>query len=313
MPALFFSPVIIKKIKIFFIPFLITAVAFYGMYSLLHWLLLIKLQLFTINEFYVEFVSPAVLLSIPILLYFRPKLKLLKLKTKNGSLIEFYTFLLFLILFTPFFILQIYLKEATGKLTQLRDINEISKFEPSKYYKISRHYVHKSNIGTHISFDVSGKRSKKLNMHIYVAMPIFAAENDTLNSVCLAWLGKKYQKTISSRLSAVEKEWAYQTFSKESQNSFNAHNFDDFIFLDRVGANDDTDGFSKAIKNNPNYRSEKTTVFVALNIPFEDRLGTTLLWIFASFGIGAIIWFIMISIPGINMEIPTEEKLLAPT
>ncbi|MEJ5963243.1 hypothetical protein [Pedobacter immunditicola] len=273
MPTLFLSPVIIKKLKIFFIPFLITAFALCGIYSLLHWVLLIKFQLFTVKEIYVDVVGPVVLPWIPILFYFRPALKSLKLTTKKGNWIDFYTMMLFFILIIPFVMSQIYLKEATGKLTQLHNVNEISKFEPSKYYKIDRHFVHKSNIGMHTSFDVSGKYNNHFNMHIYIAMPIFAAETDTLNSVCLAWLGKEYQKTISNKLSAAEKQREYQTFSIESQNSFNKENFEDFIFLDRVGFNEDTEGFNKAIEKNQNYRSEKTAVFLAVNIPFEDRLG----------------------------------------
>src|ERR1035437_2482754 len=286
-----------KKLKLFYIPFLLTAIGLCGIYTFLNWLLIIKLQLFSVKEIIVNFGIPFGLPWIPILLYLRPRLKLLDLKTKKGSWSDFYMFILWIALSVPTIIAQSYLEKASGKLTQLESISKIAKQEQTKYYKLNKLYIDKSNIGVHPSFEVTGKNNQDSNMHIYIVLPILESASDTSNSSCLAWLGVEYSKRISNRLEASEKENKYQAFAKQSQIDFDNKNLNQFVYLNRVGNTDDGDGFKEAVKKCPKYNSNNTSVFLGINEPFESRLGNTLNWIFGSFGIGTLIWFIMILIP----------------
>jgi membrane associated rhomboid family serine protease len=286
-----------KKLKLFYIPFLLTAIGLCGIYTFLNWLLIIKLQLFSVKEIIVNFGIPFGLPWIPILLYLRPRLKLLDLKTKKGSWSDFYMFILWIALSVPTIIAQSYLEKASGKLTQLESISKIAKQEQTKYYKLNKLYIDKSNIGVHPSFEVTGKNNQDFNMHIYIVLPILESASDTSNSSCLAWLGVEYSKRISNRLEASEKENKYQAFAKQSQIDFDNKNLNQFVYLNRVGNTDDGDGFKEAVKKCPKYNSNNTSVFLGINEPFESRLGNTLNWIFGSFGIGTLIWFIMILIP----------------
>ena len=70
-----------------------------------------------------------------------------------------------------------------------------------------------------------------------------------------------------------------------------------FIYLNRVGNSEDGDGFKEAVKKCAKYTSNDASVFLSVNEPFEKRLGHTFVWIFGAFGIGALIWLIMILIP----------------
>lgn len=291
-----------KKLKLFYLPFLFTAIGLCVLYTFLNWLLIIHFKLFSVKEFIVDFGIPFALPWIPILLYLRPRLKLLDLQTKKGSKKDFYMVILWLALAIPIIIAQSYIEKASGKLTQLDNINSISKQEPTKYYTLKNFYIDKLNIGVHQSFEVSGKNNEDFNMHIYIALPILGSKADISKSNCLAWLGVKYSKRISNRLDENEKEEKYQAFAKQSQDDFDNKNLNRFVYLDRVGNTDDGDGFKEAVKKCSAYKSKGTSIFLSVNEPFSDRLGNTLYWIFGSFTIGALIWLVMILIPKFDAD-----------
>src|SRR5207249_4336076 len=142
---------------------------------------------------------------------------------------------------------------ATGKLTKLDSINRIESQEATKYYSLQHFYIEKTNIGVRSTFDVSGKYGQHFNMRLYVVLPILASAADTSGTNCLAWYGIKYQKQISNRLDAKEKEEQYQKFANESQKDFERKDVNQFIYLNRIGNTNDHDGFDKAIKNNKKY------------------------------------------------------------
>ncbi|OYU97391.1 MAG: rhomboid family intramembrane serine protease [Bacteroidetes bacterium B1(2017)] len=288
---------LLKKLKLFYLPFLLTAIALCGLYTFLNWLLLIKLHLFSLKEVVVNFGFPLALPWIPILLYLRPRLKLLDLSTTKGSWIDFYMIVLWLALATPTIVAQSYLEKASGKLTHLDSINSILKQEQTKYYTLKNFYIDKSNIGVHPSFEVTGKNNENFVMHIYVALPILGSVADTAKSSCLAWMGVKYSEKISNRLEEKEKEEKYDAFAKECQANFDKKDLNQFVYLERVGNTDDMEGYMKAVEQRPKYTSLYTSLFLPINEPFEQRLGDTLAWIFGSFGIGAFVWFLLIFIP----------------
>ncbi|HEX8549423.1 MAG TPA: rhomboid family intramembrane serine protease [Cytophagaceae bacterium] len=286
-----------KKIKLLYIPFLLSSVGLCVLYSFLNWLFIIKLQLFSIKEFIVDFGIPMALPAIPIFLYLRPKLKLLDLKTKKGSWGDFYIFILWFALAVPILIAQTYIQKASGKLSQLESISSIAKQEQTKYYEVKNFYIDKTNIGVHPSFDVSGKHNNDFNMHLYIVLPILNNEADTSNLSCSAWLGIEYYERISNSLEENEKEEKYQAFAKQSQEDFDKKDVSQFVYLDRVGNTEDGDGFKEATKKCTKYASANSPVFLSVNEPFEQRLGNTLAWIFGSFFIGASVWLLMILIP----------------
>jgi membrane associated rhomboid family serine protease len=137
-------------------------------------------------------------------------------------------------------------------------------------------------------------------MHLYVVLPILGREADTINSSCLAWLGVEYFEQISNRLEDKEKEEIFQAFANESQKDFDNKDVNKFVYLDRVGNTDDGDGFKEAVKKSPKYNSNNTSVFLAVNEPFENRNGNTFAWIFGAFGIAGGIWLIMLLIPKLD-------------
>jgi rhomboid protease GluP len=287
------------RLNIIFKPFVLTLIFLTVGYTLIHWTLFIELNLFSLKEIITNFGIPIVLTGLAAWFFLRPKFKVLNLEAKRGNWRDFYSFIAWIALTIPMIIAQEYIVTATGKLTELNSIKEINNSEPTKYYSLKTHYIDKRTIGIHSAFDVSGKHNDNFNMHIYVAMPIFESENDTLTNEPLGWLGVEYYKSISNRLEQNEKEEKYQAFANESQKDFDNKNVSAFVYLDRIGNSDDKDGYIEAIKKNTNYKPNET-ILVGVNEPFEARNGKKLQWIFGSALIGSLVWLIMILIPKVD-------------
>lgn len=289
-----------KKLRLIYLPFLVMTISFIVLYTFLNWLLFIKTNTFSIKEDIVNFWLPFGLPWLPVLLWLRPRIKLLKLTGGNGNLPFLYQFIAALAMAIPTIVAQEYIEKASGTLTKLETINEIDNGEQTKYYTVKSFYIDKTNIGVHSAFDVSGKHNENFNMHLYVVLPILGSEADTTNSRCLAWLGVEYSKKISNRLEEKEKEEKYKTFANESQKNFDNKDVNQFVYLERVGNTDNGDGFKEAVKKCPKYNSNNASVFIAVNEPFESRNGNTFAWILGAFGIAGGIWLIMLLIPKLD-------------
>ena len=292
--------VITNKFSLIYFPFLIITILFIGLYTFLNWLLFIKTNMFSIKEDIVNFWLPFVLPWIPVLIWLRPRIKLLKLTGGNGNLPFLYQFIAALAMAIPTIVAQGYIEKASGTLTTLETINEIDRAEKTKYYSIKKFYIDKTNIGVHSSFDVTGKNNENFNMHFYLVLPILAREADTINSTCLAWLGIEYFKQISNRLEDKEKEAKFEAFAIETQNDFDKKDVSQFVYLERVGNTDGGDEFKEAVKKNSTCHSNNAPVLLAINEPFENRNGNTLAWIFGAFGITSGLWLIMLLIPKLD-------------
>ncbi|MCP2025855.1 membrane associated rhomboid family serine protease [Flavobacterium sp. HSC-32F16] len=290
----------IQKLKILFIPFLIISFGFCTVYTFLNWLLLIRLELFTVKEIIVEFGIPFILPVIPVLFFFRTRLKILNLKKSTGRTYnDLYLFVLWLFIAGPALIAQDYLKNSTGKLSQIENVSQISKQEQTKYYKVKNFYLDKSTVGVHTSFETGG-RNNDLDINLFIVVPIFDKKKDTINSSCKYWLGIKYDDRISNRLDEKEKQDRYESFLNESQFDFDRKDLSDFVYLERVGNSDISDGYKEALTKINKINTEGSVLFISKNEPFENRKGNTIHWFIGTFLMGTIVWLIMILIPKCN-------------
>lgn len=304
-----------EKLKLIYKPFIIIAICVIAGYTLLNWLLFKKLQIPSPNEDIINLWIPFALPWIPILIWLRPRIKLLNLKRKKGDLPGLYIFIAGFAIVAPTIVAQFYIETASGTLTHLNNISQIHTQPTTKYYSLKNFYIDRTNIGVQSVFDVSGKHNEYFNMNLYVALPILNSALDTNSSDCLAWYGIKYHEQISNRLDEKEKEERFQKFANESQADFDKKDINQFVYFDRIGNTDDHKNYISAIRNDKKYSTASTTVFIPSNEPFENRNGNKLGWIFGAFAIGASVWLIMLLIPKfdegaletLNSNSPTNE------
>ena len=287
-----------EKIQLIYKPFLLALLGSVLACTFLHWLLIIEMELFVVDEMILNLIVPFVVSGLIVLLLLRRRLKILNLQRKHGSMIDFYCLILWIVITVPLVIAQEYLVTVTGKMTELTSVADINKAPATKYYRMKGFFIHKNAAAVRPTFAVTGKNNANFNMQIYVAVPIFTSVGDTLNGAPQAWQGILYSKTISNRLSPEEKETQYQKFARESEQEFRNRNTSDFIYLDRIGPSETKEGFVEAIKTYP-YKTNET-VLVGINEPFEARNGNKLAWLGGSAVLGSLVFLLMLLIPKID-------------
>ncbi len=163
-----------RKFKLIFIPYMVITVGTIISYTFLNWLILVKLQLLKVDEEIINVFIPFLLPWVPLLIWLRPRLKLLKLNRsgrKNPMAGLIYVSGLSMML--PLIMAQAYMVSATGKLNRLDNIAQIGFLPPTKYYVVKNYYVNKSLLHTWTVFSVSGKGKTDFDMDIYVCVPVF--------------------------------------------------------------------------------------------------------------------------------------------
>jgi membrane associated rhomboid family serine protease len=261
-----------------------------------------------INEELIHFWLPFCLPAILVYIWLRPRVKLLILKDSRGNLPFLYLFLALIAISVPTIIAQDYLSSATGKLTKLESINEINKQPLSKYYTLKNHFVDKRHLTFYRRTTTVGRNNEDLIFYLYIACPILkrSIDVDTINSAIynnpVAWLGTQYSKKISNNISVEEKEQAYKNLWIEGYNDFENTNLDQFIYLERLGNNENRKGYQKAIDLAPDHRNSSSMIFESKNSSFESRDKTRFISVIEVFSIAVAIWLIMIIIPKVNTK-----------
>lgn len=288
------------KLSILFVPFIGFLLLLVGGYTFLNWLLLVKLQVFEVNEIIIAFAAPTVFAGVASLVL-RLRVKMLNLHKANGNWLDFYTFILWMALTWPTIIAQHYMQTVTGTLTPLNSITEIATHS-SRYYTVNSIYTDKSTVGVHTAFEVSGRYNEHFDMRIFLAVPVFDLKSYTQGKAPAAWLGVKYNKQISNRLEPSEKEAAFKAFAGECQAVFDTVDLNRFVYLDKITPSDNLTGFREAVKSNKVYKDNKQPVLVTVNEPYETRAGNTGWWLLGvTIGV-TVLWFVLITIPAIDHE-----------
>lgn len=281
----------IDRLRIIYKPFVLITFGFILIYTFLHWLFFLKIGL-SIKEDIVKFWLPFGLPWIPVLIWLRPRIKLLHFKNTNGSFA--YQFLLCLVIAIPTIIAQEYLVTYTGELTKLDNIYEISKHKKTKYYSLKKYYIEKNKGAVYQTTSVTAKHGNYYNMFVYIVMPILENETEVAKIGNKYWLGKKYNMQISNNLSNELKDRKYDEFIAKTKKEFEEANFHDFTYLEVVGNTNEYVEFVKALDKLNRISATDNIIFKANTESFDQRNGNKLFWFFCSIGIGLFINFIFL-------------------
>jgi membrane associated rhomboid family serine protease len=290
------------KLRSIYLPFLLIALGCVVGYSLLNWLLLIDWQLFAVDDEVVDFWLPYCVPWIPILIWLRPRLKLLRLEGGRGNLPGLYYVVAAFAIAAPTIVAQHYLATATGTITDLERISQVTSGPSSKYYRVREVFVDKADTSIETRLHLTGRYNENLAMDVLLACPLDDAE-DTRAQYCDLWLGTVYKTQVSSHLSDTERETQLRAFVKSSLAAYGRSDLRVFSYLERVGAGDEARGFQAAAKHSYRFRPDRHHVFLSANSgDFDARNGNKLAWIFGSFGIGGFVWLLMILVAPIERK-----------
>ena len=258
--------------------------------GLFRWLFSIQFQIININEEVWDFIIPIALPLITILIWLRPRFRILTFKDNSNGRFGFQLISLFALI-PVMMISQAYLSSATGKLVHLFSVDQINSIDKARYYKLDKFAVATHFGGAYTDFRTSGKYNQHLNFDIYFVTPILLDSVKQLQSIPQFWYGVKYTKEISNRKSAKEKEEIYNAFYEESLSKMIKYPFYFLDHFERTPKSNDFKNYLRAIESS--IKQNASSDFIILEPVFgkyEDRNGNKLPWIFGSFAIGLIIF-----------------------
>lgn len=130
------------------------------------------------------------------------------------------------------------------------------------------------------------------------------------NPLPQAWTCVKYTEQISNRLGASEEKEKWKAFFESSLEDFSHKDFNQLAYLDRIGNTDDRDYYEKDIIKNPYFSTIPSPLLILEPrfTAFEARNGHKLGWVFGAFGIGALVWLIMLAIPKLKESVLEGEE-----
>lgn len=281
------------KIKEVYLPYIVVSIGTIVSYNLLRWTFDIKLDSLPLKDDLLNFWVPFTLPWVPVLLWLRPRLRILKMKWRNDNSSFFYQFIMVLSIAIPTIFSQEYIEKASFGLVAVSDVTVIPQLPKEKYFDIRSFQVKKNPCESHVTSRTSGKYNANLNFYLYLSCPFEGTKN--------MWYGIEYKRGLSNRASNEAKSYEYANFLEESQKEFKMLNFQGVSYFEKLGNSDAKDGFLEAIRmNNPDIDTKEQIILIPRIKDFEQRIATAFPWIFYSFGIGALLLFVMIMIPKIN-------------
>lgn len=326
-----------EKIKLIFIPFLILALSIIIGYTFLNWLLVIKLHVFDVREDLVDFFIPFLLPWVPALLWLRPRINLLNLKRDNRNSGFGYLMVAVFTIAAPTIIAQFYkiANHYIGKENHLIKYTSDVSGRSNQYLNLHLYIVAPiydidkapTKIGILPANDEQSANTSSRQFKTSTgAFNSTHAETTEVTKIGFntgkftelpkAWLCMKYDKQVSNRLSTEEKKELEHEFFYQSLTEYNEKNLDAFTYLQRTGNTTERDRYKAAInKVNIANAAQHAIILEPKFDPFENRNGNKLVWIFGSFGIGASIFLLLLSVVKFKVQqaevSPMQEPRLA--
>lgn len=267
------------------VPFI--AAAFAAVYSAANWFLVAKGGLIPIDEDLVTFWLPFVLACILMAFLVAPRIRVLDIQGKRNDPKFLYQVAAIAVIAVPAILAQVYVRDASGTLTHVKDVSLIATAPASKYYTADTICVDRARAKVHPAFWVEGSHNETLELAFYVVAPL-CGENSRAPTI---WVGEQFKKPIDNRLSGSAKEAQYKAFAEKTQNDYNAEDVHDIRYFERSGVNFAQHNFEKALHG---AGASASLILIPHSDVFDARGGNTLIWVFRSLGIGAAIWFVLV-------------------
>jgi hypothetical protein len=288
------------KMRLIYKPFVLITIGTLLIYTLLYWLLFIKIGIPLKNEVVVCLIL-FVLSGIPLLIWLRPRMKLLHFKrhtlahtlrhTRKHTSSSFLIFA-WLVILLPMVVVRNYITNEAGKLTQLDNISQITEFEETKYYSLKNYYIDKQHIAVQNTNRITGEDDQNFDMQVYLVMPILKSNTDTLLiSEQKYWLGKMCEERISNRLSYQEKEDKCNAFIERCVKEIEKTDFSNITYLTVIGNLLSDYGYYNALQK-IKQTSTNEIVFTAEYTPFETRNQDMPSQFFGALGLGQLFFLL---------------------
>jgi len=281
----------IERLKSIYKPVAFCSMGLIIIYSLLNYILIIKLRLFEINEEFIEFYLPLSLSIILVLILLRPIINHLDLGRRAK---DFWTFFSVALVTVPIIVFQNYLNIETGKLTRVSNPSEIIKLPLTKYYAITNYYIDFKN---YCFSDFTDQEAHGYNISSYYAAPLKSSE-DQINTD--TWFCCSYHDVVN--VDSLNKP----CFDNNRTKFLVASDMNDINHFERLNKSNEYDKFSERVRKNS--RNDNIILLKPEYGIFIDRTGTLLTWSLSLFAFSNFVLFFIFIFVRFNEVANTKHK-----
>jgi membrane associated rhomboid family serine protease len=289
-----------KLLKIY-LPFVIISFGFVGLYTILHWLIIIKLDLIQPKEIIVNFGIPIVISGLLVLFYFRRRIKLLKISEKS---LDFYTFISWIIFTIPVIIGQFYLDNQQGKLTKVENPSQIDLKNQTLFYSIDYVLTLNKAGGLWVTRTNADKYGNEIWINCYFACPLVDPVPSTYynSDKFKTWIGVKFSEKFSNRAfdDKEEQKKKIDKFINSCITKYENYKYQT-DYLRNLKYSDNRDDFYSAIERT-NIQADKKELLILKEEKgtYETRAGRSHNWLIGTLFSANLIWFLFIFFPQLN-------------
>lgn len=289
-----------KYLKIY-LPFVAFSFGFVGLYTILHWLIIIKLDLIQPTQMIVNFGIPAIISGLFVLFYFRRRIKLLKTGEKS---IDFLTYMCWIFLTIPVIIAQFYLVNQQGKLAQIYQPSLIDFKNQTLFYSINSAVTLNKAGGLWVTRTNADKYGNSVWITCYFVCPLVdPVPSDYYKSGKFkTWIGVTFAEKFSNRAfnDKEEQKLKIDKFIDASILKFENYEYQT-DYLRNLKYSDQRDDFYSAIERTDIHADKKELLILKEEKgTYNTRAGSSHNWLIGTLFSANIIWFLFIYFSKLN-------------
>ncbi len=296
-----------KKFDIAGKPFFMILLCYMAVYSFLHWLLGLRYELIPAKEIVWRLWAPLVLVWIPVWLVLKPRLKKAGFTGKNGPAALRLSALAAVLIAICTCIAQFFTVVATGRFSRLTDIKAYANQPPTAFYTLENYFIDKDHKGVMYSTRVYGKRNRRLELNVLVAMPLWASATDSVvGKNSNYWIVCRYSKSISNRSSQEKKDALFSAFKDQAMKRFDTTGFGAVNYLERVQNPRMFDDYERAVYASSIGVTHRPVMFTIPQKSIGDRRRNGFLALSVGLFLSAAIWLLATRYTRLKEDIPPE-------
>lgn len=218
-------------------------------------------------------------------------------------------------LIVPALIAHSYLLPAISPLHEVDNLSQINPQELGNYYRIHEFTVVQdvNQMGAYSEAHAWGRFNEDLNLDFYVVFPLVQSGGNQATKYSF-WYGLEYRSRIDNRTSGSERQALIREASEQTFEAIESHNFYASKDFEVVGASLDEQNYRAAIASVAgDAAAGQATVFIPMEVAYENRTGSAGRWILISAGIGFFLLLIFLISGSIDEEKLWAQKQIKPS
>ena len=292
------------KLGHIFVPLLVLAVGFVAIYSAANYGLVIATGWLPLDRNLANGWLPGALGLILTFVLIAPRVNVLTTGKKGRDLFLYQMFAAAVVA-APTVFAQYYLTAETGRLIHVEKAEMIASVPRGEYYTAGSVCVDRNNPVVTERNELSGRSNQYLDFKLYVLTPVCGP------AAGRAWIALTFTDQIDSNASDEAKQAKYKAFAQHAQEQFDAFDFGRAQYFEALGRTTDRRIYEKALSEH-GVSQVAPVILIPHDEAFENRAGDTLNWAIWSFGVGAVVFLLLILVRGLDPEKVEAARLPRP-